>query len=79
MLHCRQKAKGIISSIAWRRERERERERERGAETGSARRSSLNGRERAIVSQTNIGTVSKAALGKRLGDSVERTWAFLSA
>ena len=39
---------------------------ERGAEKGSARRSSLKGRERAIVNQTNIGTVSKATLGKLL-------------
>jgi len=37
---------------------------ERGVERGSARRSSLKGRERAIVSQTNIRTVSKATLGK---------------
>ena len=37
---------------------------ERGVERGSARRSSLTGRERASVSQTNIGTVSKATLGK---------------
>ena len=37
---------------------------ERGVERGSARRSSLKGRERAIVNQTNIGTVSKATLGK---------------
>ena len=39
---------------------------ERGVERGSARRYSLKGRERAIVSQTNIGTVSKATLGKLL-------------
>ena len=39
---------------------------ERGVERGSARRSSLKGRERAIVNQTNIGTVSKATLGKLL-------------
>ena len=45
---------------------------ERGVEIGSARRSSLKGRERAIVSQTNIATVSKAALGKLLRDGVER-------
>ena len=45
---------------------------ERGVERGSARRSSLKGRERAIVSQTNIGTVSKATLGKLLSDGVER-------
>ena len=37
---------------------------ETGVERGSARRSSLKGRERAIASQTNIGTVSKATLGK---------------
>ena len=39
---------------------------ERGVGRGSAGRSSLKGRERAIVSQTNIGTVSKATLGKLL-------------
>ena len=39
---------------------------ERGVERGSARRSSLTGRERAIVSQTNTGIVSKATLGKHL-------------
>ena len=48
------------TSIALRRER------------GSARRSSLNVRERAIVSQTNIRTVSKATLEKRLRDRAER-------
>ena len=51
---------------------------ERGVERGSARRSSLKGRERAIVNQTNIGTVSKATLGKLLRDGVERIRAFLS-
>ena len=45
---------------------------ERGVERGSARRSSLKGRERAIVNQTNIGTVSKATLGKLLRDEVDR-------
>ena len=44
---------------------------ERGVERGSARRSSLKGRERAIVNQTNTGTVSKATLGKLLRDGVE--------
>ena len=48
----------------------------RGVERGRARRSSLKGRERAIVSQTNIGTVSKTTLGKLLRDGVERLWAF---
>ena len=38
----------------------------RGVERGSARRSSLKGRERAIVNQTNIESVSKATLGKLL-------------
>ena len=52
---------------------------ETGVERGSARRSCLKGRERAIVSQTNIGTVSKATLGKLLRDVVERIWAFPSA
>ena len=35
---------------------------ERGVERGSARRSSLKGRERIIVNETNIGTVSAASL-----------------
>ena len=51
---------------------------ERGVERGSARRPSVKGRERAIVSQTNIVTVSKATLGKLLRDGVERIWAFPS-
>ena len=49
---------------------------ERGVDRGSARRSSLKGRERAIVNQTNIGTVSNAALGKLLRDGMGRIWAF---
>ena len=53
---------------------------ERGVERGSARRSCLKGRERAIVNQTNNGTVSKATSGKLLRDGVERIlWAFPSA
>ena len=52
---------------------------ERGVERGGSRQSSLKGRERAIVNQTNIGTVSKATLGKILRDRVERIWAFSSA
>ena len=36
----------------------------RGVERGSARRSSLKERERAIVNQTNVATVSEATLGK---------------
>ena len=52
---------------------------ERCVERGSAGRSSLKGRERAIVNQTNIGTVSKATLEKLLRDGVERIFAFPSA
>ena len=52
---------------------------ERGVERGSARWSSLKGRERAIVSQTNNGTVWKATLGKRLSDGLEHIWVFPSA
>ena len=36
-------------------------------------------RKSTIVSQTNSGTVSKAALGKLLRDVMELFWAFLSA
>ena len=39
---------------------------------GAARRPSLEGRERAIVNQTNFASVSKATLGKLLRDGVER-------
>ena len=49
------------------------------AERGSAQPSSLRGRKRAIVNQTNIGTVSRATLGKLPRDGVERIWAFPSA
>ena len=38
----------------------------------------LKGRERAIVKQTNIGTVSKTTLGKLLRDGMERIRAFPS-
>ena len=44
---------------------------ERGVERGSVRRSSLKGRERAIVNQINIGTVSKATLATLLRERVE--------
>ena len=54
---------------------------ERSVERGSARRSSLKGRETTIVNQANTGTVSKATLGEPLRDGVERiiVWAFPSA
>ena len=58
----------------------------RGKLRGIARESSLKGRERAVVSQTNTGTVSKAnarETSERRGgahvDGVERMWAFPSA
>ena len=41
---------------------------ERGVERGSARWSSFKGREKAIVSKTNIGTVSHATLGKLISE-----------
>ena len=52
---------------------------ERCVERESSRRSSLKGRERAIVSQTNTRTVSKAMLRKLLRDGAERIRAFPSA
>ena len=39
----------------------------------------LKGQEKAIVSQTNTGPVSKATLRKLLRDGMERVWAFPSA
>ena len=67
---CVHKAKGITPLITWRREAWKEE---------SVSRSSLKGRERAIVNQTNIGTVSKAMLGMLVRDGVDRIWAFPSA
>ena len=43
---------------------------ERGVERGNTRRSSLKGRERDSVSQTNLETVSKATLGTFLRDGL---------
>ena len=51
----------------------RDRLEERGVERRSTRRSSLKGWERAVVSQTNIGIVSKAVLGKLLRDGEVHT------
>ena len=48
---------------------------ERGDERGIARRSSLEGQEKAFVNQMNIGTVSKAMMGKLLTEGVECIWA----
>ena len=44
---------------------------ERGVERGIARQSSLKGRERTIVNQMNIGTVSKATSGEMSNRRVE--------
>ena len=52
---------------------------ERGVEKGSGRYSTLRGRERSVFDQTNIGTVSRATLGRLLRDGAERVWAFPSA
>ena len=53
---------------------------ERGVtERGSTRRSSPKGRERTPINETDIATVSEAALGKCLRDDVDHIWAFQSA
>ena len=52
---------------------------ERGVEKGSGRHSTLKGRERSVFNQANIGTVSRATLGRLLRDGAERVWAFPSA
>ena len=52
---------------------------ERGVEKGSGPHSTLQGRERSVFNQTNIGTVSRATLGRLLRDGAERVWAFPSA
>ena len=54
----------ITALIAWR---------ERGMEKGSGR-----CWEPSEFNQTNIGTVSRATLGRLLGDGVESVWAFPS-
>ena len=50
---------------------------ERGVEKGSGRRSTLQGRERSN-DHSNIGTVSRATLGRLLRDGAESVWAFPS-
>ena len=47
---------------------------ERGVERGNTQRSSLRGHESAFINQTNIGTVSRATLGKLLRNGVERIY-----
>ena len=51
---------------------------ERGVEKRSGRHSTLQGRERSVFNQANIGTVSRATLGRLLRDGAERVWAFPS-
>ena len=56
-----------------------DRQKERGVEKGSGQHSTLHGREWSVFNLTNIGTVSRATLGRLLRDGVEQVWAFLSA
>ena len=56
-----------------------DRPKERGVEEGSGRHSNLQGRESSVFNQANIGTVSRATLGKMLRDGAERVWAFPTA
>ena len=50
----------------------------RGVEKGNGRLSTLQGRERSVFNQTNIGIVSRATLGTLLRNGVEHVWAFPS-
>ena len=52
---------------------------ERGAEKGSGRHFTIQGRERSVFNKANIGTVSRATLGRLLRNGAERVWAFPSA
>ena len=49
---------------------------ERGVEKGSGRRFTLQGREQSVFNQANIGSVSRATLGRLLSDGAERVRAF---
>ena len=51
---------------------------ERGIRQGSARWSTLRGNNRAMMNQTNIGTVSRITLKRLLQDGLERLWVFPS-
>ena len=53
-----------------------DRPQESAVERGSARRLASKGQESAVVSQTNIATVSEATLMKPPRDGLERRWAF---
>ena len=50
-----------------------------GVEKGSGRHSTLQGRQRSVFNQANIGTVLRATLGRLLRDGAERIWALPSA
>ena len=52
---------------------------ERGVEKGSDRHSTLQGRERSVFNQANVGTLSREALGRLLRDGAKCVWAFPSA
>ena len=52
---------------------------ERGVEKGSRRHSTHQGQQRSVFNQANIGTVSRATLGRLLIDGAGRVWAFPSA
>ena len=52
---------------------------ERGVEKGNGRHSTLQGQERSVFTQSNIGTVLRATLLRLLRDGVECIWDFLSA
>ena len=52
---------------------------ERGVEKGSGQHSTIQGREGSVFNQANIGTVSRATLGRLLRDGAECIWAFPSA
>ena len=45
---------------------------ERGVEKGSDRHFTLPVRQRSVVNKTNVGTVSRATLGRLLRDGAER-------
>ena len=51
---------------------------ERGVDIESGRHFTLQGRKRSVFNQTNIGTVSRATLGRLLRDGAECIWAFSS-
>ena len=51
---------------------------ENGVEKGSGRHSTLQGQERSVFNQANIGTVSRATLGRLLREGAEHVWAFPS-